>query len=117
MKLTIADCGWRSIAEGVESNANDQVKLGVDCVASRAMTKMTFHMRPIDPTGKSPKTCPALLTKIFGFPSRANHLHIPLVSPERGAGRDRHERCGEMRWTLMSRRRTWLGADGEVVWS
>jgi len=32
----------------------------------------------------------------------------PRVSPERGAGRDRHERCGEMRWTPRSRRRTWL---------
>jgi hypothetical protein len=32
----------------------------------------------------------------------------PPVSPKRGADRDRHERCGGMRWTLMSRRRTWL---------
>jgi hypothetical protein len=32
----------------------------------------------------------------------------PRVSPKRGAGRDRQVRCGGMRWTLMSRRRTWL---------
>src|SRR5258708_21168489 len=31
----------------------------------------------------------------------------PRVSPKRGADHDRHERCGEMRWTRELRRRTW----------
>ncbi|WP_207231060.1 hypothetical protein, partial [Bradyrhizobium sp. Leo121] len=36
----------------------------------------------------------------------------PRVSPERGAARDRHERCGEMRWTQMLRTTNAASADG-----
>jgi hypothetical protein len=62
--------------------------------------------------------CPALLAKIFSFPSDANHLHIhrypvPLegriaIVTDVGLG---------MRWTRHVKRRMTLRADGEVVWS
>jgi hypothetical protein len=60
-----------------------------------------IHRACGNPTGKSPKTCPAPLLKIFRFSVCANHLHIrrrPV--PHRGAARDRHERgagCGGRR--------------------
>jgi hypothetical protein len=44
----------------------------MDCFASLAMTILKWQARQIDPTGKSAKTCPALLRKIFGSPRRAN---------------------------------------------
>src|SRR5258708_40341514 len=40
----------------------------------------------------------------------------PRVSPERGADRDRHERCGGMQWTRSARETSACDADGEVVW-
>src|SRR5258708_22768672 len=87
MKLTVADCGWRSITEDVESDASDGVKLGVDCFASRAMTKMPFRVRPIDPTGKSPKVCPPPRTKIFRLTCRANQRHDSArLTRSRGGG-------------------------------
>src|SRR5262245_51911217 len=39
------------------------------------------------------------------------------VSPERGADRDRHERCGGTRWTLQRHETNDVATDGEVVWS
>jgi len=39
------------------------------------------------------------------------------VSPERGADRDRHERCGGMRWTREPHETSAADVDGEVVWS
>ena len=41
----------------------------------------------------------------------------PPVSPEGGAARDRHERCGGIRWTRRCRLTSGAAADGEVVWS
>jgi hypothetical protein len=53
-----------------------------------------------DPTGKSPKVCPAPFAKIFRFPRRANHLYRFAPShPTRGAYHDRHETRGGVRWT------------------
>ena len=72
---------------------------------------MPLRLRQINPTGKSlpifrnsvkpenQKYSAFLVGQISGIG--------PPVSPERGAARDRHERCGEMRWTPESRRRTW----------
>jgi hypothetical protein len=37
-----------------------------------AMTDTLLLLRPIGPTGKSPKVCPPLRTKIFRLPRRAN---------------------------------------------
>jgi hypothetical protein len=47
-----------------------------------------------DPTGKSPKTCPALLAKIFRLARRANHLYKLAPShPTKGRIASRHERA------------------------
>jgi hypothetical protein len=47
----------------------------VDCFALLAMTNWRFQMRPIDPTGKSTKSCPALAQKIFLLTRRANQRY------------------------------------------
>jgi hypothetical protein len=39
------------------------------------MTNWRFQMRPIDPTGKSTKSCPALAQKIFLLTRRANQRY------------------------------------------
>jgi hypothetical protein len=44
-------------------------------------------------------------------------LRTPPSHSLRGTARDRHERCGEMRWTRQCMRRAHLPADGEVMWS
>jgi hypothetical protein len=61
-------------------------------------TRRANHQKSVHP----------LTQKYFAFAVGQITDLNPRVSPEGGAGRDRHERCGEMRWTRMSRRRTWL---------
>src|SRR3984957_11289669 len=54
-------------------------------------------------TGKSPTRCPALLAKIFPFPSDPNHFYIVRIPAHtQGAFRDRHERRVGMRWTRVA---------------
>jgi hypothetical protein len=48
--------------------------------------EMRFRMRPIDPTGKSTKVCPALGTKIFRLTRRANQ-HYDSARLTRNEGR------------------------------
>jgi hypothetical protein len=56
--------------------------------------------RQIDPTGKSAKTCPAPLAKIFPFSRNPNHFtSIAIPSREEGRFGHRHERWDGMRWT------------------
>jgi hypothetical protein len=89
-----------------------------NCFARPAMTMWREWLRQNNPTGKSAKSCPVLPTKIFRLTRRANQRYQLAPShPIRGAGRDRHERCGEMRWTRSARKTSVRDADGEVVWS
>jgi hypothetical protein len=71
------------------------------------------------PTGKSPKSCPALCQKIFHFACRANHLYklapSRLISEGRFAIVTDVERG--MRWTRAAPLTNGADADGEVVWS
>jgi hypothetical protein len=53
----------------------------MDCFASLAMTMWKLELRQNNPTGKSAKTCPAPLRKIFRFRRRANHRYDSRVSP------------------------------------
>ncbi len=54
-----------------------------------ARTNSLSLLRPIDPTGKSPKTCPAPSRKIFRFAIGANHLPVRRCPvPLRGALRN-----------------------------
>ena len=87
------------------------------CFASRARAMWTQSVRQNNPTGKSAnpvhpfreKYSASLGGQISGLAGR--------ISPEGGAARDRHERCGEMRWTRGARQTSARSADGEVVWS
>src|SRR5438132_13392526 len=47
----------------------------------------------INTTGKSVKTCRALLAKIFRLPRRANQLHNSARLTQLRGARDRHERA------------------------
>jgi hypothetical protein len=58
----------------------------MDCFASLAMTMWEHVVRQSNPTGKSPKTCPALAQKIFRLTRRANQRYQFAPSrPARGA--------------------------------
>src|SRR6476620_5452830 len=60
-----------------------------DCFAPLAMTNQRFRMRPIDPTGKSPKVCRVPRAKIFRLTRRANQRYLLAPShPMRGALRN-----------------------------
>jgi hypothetical protein len=67
------------------------------------------------PSGKSPKTCPAPLRKIFRFPRRANQRYqlAPSFPGKRGVSRSSRTREG-MRWTRQ-RRRAEVSQGGFVV--
>ena len=76
------------------------------------MTKLHRRQRQNNPTGKS-----LLIFRNRVKPGKQKYSAFAVgqisdltlgVSPKRGAGRDRQVRCGGMRWTLKSRRRTWL---------
>jgi len=74
-------------------------------------------VRPDCPTGKSPKTCPALPRKIFRFCRRANQWFLSArLTQMRGGSRSSRTRGG-MRWTRKPRLTSVVDADGEVVWS
>jgi hypothetical protein len=67
------------------------------CFASRATTFSRQHLRHVNPTGKSAKTCPVPRTKINRFTRQGKSRLNPLVSPDARGDRDRHERavgCG-----------------------
>src|SRR5262245_27084779 len=66
-----------------------------------------INQKPVQPS--SQKHFPSVVGQISDL--------NPPVSPERGAGRDRHERCGGMRWTRLCRLTSGADADGEAVWS
>ena len=69
----------------------------------RAIAKWRFRLRPIDPTGKSPKVCPSLCAKRFRLTRRANQSYQLAPShPMRGALRTSRTRGG-MRWTRSLR--------------
>src|SRR5207237_3153018 len=81
--------------------------------------KYNLHaqLRPINPTGKSPKTCPALGAKIFCFRSHPNQ---PQNAARLAADEGRwpsSRTCGEMRWTRELQLTCVAQAYGEVVWS
>jgi hypothetical protein len=82
------------------------------------MTKCRFRMRPIDPTGKSPKVCPPPRAKNISLRrSVETALSIPAVPPRfRGAYRDRHERGADAVDAGGARDERAHFADGEVVW-
>ena len=84
---------------------------GSDRFAVLAMTNQRFRMRPIDPTGKSPKVYRVPLAKIFRLTRRANQRYQLAPShPMRGALRN----VTNARWDAVDAK----GAtDGEVVWS
>src|SRR3954471_6154626 len=68
------------------------------------------------PTGKSPKVCPALRTKIFCFRSHANQSHnSACLTADEGRWPSSRTR-GEMRWTRELRLTCVAQAYGEVVW-
>ena len=70
------------------------------------------------PTGKSAKSCPAQVAKIYRFTSHPNQFYRSAVSrSHRGAYHDRHERWRGMRWTLRCRTTNDTDADGKAVWS
>jgi hypothetical protein len=82
-----------------------------------ATTKTQFHLRPIDPTGKSPKVCPSPRAKIFRFAVRQKQLYRFQPSRlVRGAYRDRHERGADAVDAGGARDERAHFADGEVVW-
>src|SRR6266702_2325906 len=65
-----------------------------DAKRSRSRTRV------LHPTGKSVKTCRALLRKIFRLKRRANQRYkLAHPFPARGAYRDRHETRERTRWT------------------
>src|ERR1700738_4873272 len=73
-------------------------------------------VRQSNPTGKSPKVCPALRAKIFRFPRRANQPHNSLhpVPPE--GRRPSSQTRGRERWTRRLRLTSAAVAYGEIVW-
>ena len=81
------------------------------------MTKMAFDMRPIDPTGKSPKVCRAVHAKIFRFRRRANQRHKSArLTRQEG----RIAIVTNARWDAMDAEVTKTSvtdAYGEVAWS
>jgi hypothetical protein len=72
--------------------------------------------RQNNPTGKSPKPCPALPRKIFRLTSRPNHRLIWLVSPDERGGSRSSRTCGGMRWTRKLRLTSAADVYGENVW-
>ena len=70
----------------------------------------------IGPTGKSPKTCPALRAKIFCFRSHANQSHNSACLTADEGRWPSSRTCGEMRWTRELRLTCAAEAYGEVVW-
>jgi hypothetical protein len=69
-----------------------------NCKCNMAKRQSTFPASQSttekSPTGKSAKTCPALLTKIFRLTRRANHLYKLAPShPDEGRIASRHERA------------------------
>ena len=103
----------RAKAEAIHAPASG----AMDCFASLAMTiwrqwcdqstRRANHQNPVHPFTRKHSARP--VGQIIAV--------IPRVSPERGAGRDRRERRGGMRWTLNARRTNAREAYGEVVWS
>src|ERR1700730_8793867 len=70
----------------------------MDCVASRATTNTRFLLRQNNPTGKSPKVCPAPRAKIFRLTRRANHrFKSARLTQERGGARS----SGTLRWDAV----------------
>ena len=60
---------------------------------------LNMRLRQINPTGKSPKVCPALRAKIFCFRSHPNHPHNSArLTADEGRWPSSRTR-GEMRWT------------------
>jgi hypothetical protein len=108
--------GLRAIPAQKQSTTAEASRT-MDCFASLAMTNYRFRVRPIGPTGKSTKSCPALRTKIFRLTRRANQNY-----------NSRHPVPHEGRWP-SSRTLGWDAVDadvlttngteayGEVVWS
>ena len=72
-------------------------------------------LRQHNPTGKSPKTCPALTRKIFLFFRNENQAIDLAVSPGKRGVRTSRTRGG-MRWTRMLRLTSAADAYGKSVW-
>jgi hypothetical protein len=79
---------------------------------SRAFIRKNVAKQPVGQISVQP-----LAQKYFAFAVGQITDLTPRVSPERGAARDRHERCGGMRWTRNARKTNAHDAYGEVVWS
>ncbi len=70
-----------------------------ECFASRASEILRHELRQNNPPGKSPKTCPAPLRKIFRLTLRANQFfNSARLIRMRGGSRSSRTRGG-MRWT------------------
>ena len=83
----------------------------------RCKRNLATRLRQNNTTGKSPKTCPALIEKIFRLTCRANQwLESARLTRTRGGSRSSRT-CGGMRWTRKLRLTSVTRADGEVVWS
>jgi hypothetical protein len=71
---------------------------------------LATRLRQNNTTGKSPKTCPAPIEKIFRLPRRGKSVaYLRPSHPTRGAARDRHETRGGMRWTWLCRQTNGAG--------
>jgi hypothetical protein len=68
------------------------------------------------PTGNSAKRVKSPSQKYFALSEVQLGLWFARLTRSRGAAH-RHERCGEMRWTLIAQSTNARDADGEVVWS
>ena len=82
-----------------------------------ARTFRLWRVRPNDPTGKSAKTCPALVRKIFRLTRRANQRYASARLTRYEGRCARHERAVGCGGRGSCSRRTQPIADGEVVWS
>src|SRR6202011_5036558 len=82
----------------------------------RASTTFMQHLRQSNPTGKSPKVCPALRAKIFRLPRRANQLHNSRhpVPPE--GRRPSSQTLGRGAVDAMAAKTNAAVAYGEIVW-
>jgi hypothetical protein len=78
---------WR-VTHSVAQSVSNVLCCAMDCVASRATTNTRLLLRQNNPTGKSPKVCPAPRAKIFRLTRRANHCSKSArLTRERGGSR------------------------------
>src|ERR1700760_4569366 len=114
MRYELTDFEWAAIRPLLNSFSPEIAERQLLRLAHKR--NLATRPRQNNPTGKSPKPCPALSRKIFRLTSRPNHRLIWFVSPdERGGSRSSRTRGG-MRWTRKLRLTSAADAYGESVW-